>query len=382
MRAAIESVSRDPARAKAPRAIDLDSEGLPGIAVGGYLNNRICVNRGLVAFVSQHIGDLDNRLTCEEFSATFTGLPDSLQVEPQWIAADLHPDFYSTRVARTFADTHNLPFLEVQHHHAHVAAVMAEHQLTGPVLGLALDGFGLGSDGAAWGGELLLVNGAHAERLGCLRPLALPGGDRAAREPWRMAAAVLFDLGRRDEIVARFGAPSAMIATMIEKGLNSPRTSSAGRLFDAAAGLLGIKPVAGFEAEAAILLENLAASFGAVEPIQSCYSIDHMTLDMLPLLARLADMREPAHAAALFHAGLAEALADWALRAADRYRVDKIAFGGGCFLNRILSRTLRARLEGKYLNVFEAERVSPGDGGLCLGQAWVAMQIQLEASPS
>jgi hydrogenase maturation protein HypF len=355
---------------------------LPGIAVGAYLNNRVCVNRGLEAFVSPPIGDLDNRTTCEKFSAVFSDLPDTLQVEPRWIAADLHPDFYSTRVGRAFADTHNLPFIQVQHHHAHAGSVMAEHQLTGPVLGLALDGFGLGSDGAAWGGELLLVKGAHAERLGCLRPLALPGGDRAAREPWRMAAAVLFDLGRRDEIVTRFGAPSAMIATMIEKGLNSPRTSSAGRLFDAAAGLLGIKPVAGFEAEAAILLENLAASFGAVEPIQSCYSIDNMTLDMLPLLARLADMREPANAAALFHASLAEALADWVLRAADRYRVDQIAFGGGCFLNRVLSRTLRARLEQNSLNVFEAERVSPGDGGLCLGQAWVAMQVQLETSHS
>jgi hydrogenase maturation protein HypF len=361
------------ARGYVPTPIKIGLEGAPGLAVGAYLNNTVCIARGGEAFVSQHIGDLDTRATCEGFDATASHLLDILQVEPQWIAADLHPDFHSTRFARAFADQRKLPLIEVQHHHAHIGAVMAEHRLTGPVLGFALDGFGLGSDGAAWGGELLLVDGARCERLGHLQPLPLPGGDRAAREPWRMAAAALFDLGRRDEIGARFGASSAMIATMLEKGVNAPRTSSAGRLFDAAAGLLGIKPVTSFEGQAASMLEGLAASFGEIEPMADGYAIDGTTLNMMPLLARLADLRDVRHAAALFHATFAAALADWARRAAAEQHIEQIVFGGGCFHNRILSDALRARFEAHRLRVFEAALVPPGDGGLSLGQAWVAL---------
>lgn len=378
--AACQSQLVPPASGNGSTPIDLGFEGLPGVALGAYLNNRICVVHGREAIVSQHIGDLDSRETCASFKSTVSHLLEILQVEPQWVAADLHPDFYSTRFARALADAHHIPFVPVQHHHAHIGALMAEHRLTGSVLGLALDGFGLGSDGAAWGGELMLVDGARVARIGHLQPLPLPGGDRAAREPWRMAAAALFDLGRRDEIVMRFGASSAMIATMIEKGLNSPRTSSAGRLFDAAAGLLDIKPVTSFEGEAAIMLESLAAAFGDVEPMPSCYAIDRMTLSMMPLLGRLADVREGCDvgdvpcAAALFHASFAAALADWVMRAAAEHHIDQIVFGGGCFHNRILSQTLRARLEAQKLAVFEAAQVPPGDAGLSLGQAWVALQ--------
>jgi hydrogenase maturation protein HypF len=344
------------------------------MALGAYLQNRICMVSGRQAFLSQHIGDLDSRAACETFVSTISQALDALEIAPRWIAADLHPDFYSTRYGRAYADMHNLPFIEVQHHHAHIGSVMAEHRLAGPVLGLALDGFGLGSDGGAWGGELLLVDGARVERLGHLHQLALPGGDRAAREPWRMAAAALFELGRRDEIVARFGARSEMIATMIERGLNSPRTSSAGRLFDAAAGLLAVNPIDTHEGQAAVMLESLAAAFGEVEPLPSGHSIDNMNLSLMPLLDRLADMPEAGHAAALFHAGFAKALSDWVLRAAADLHVDRIALGGGCFHNRILSRALRAGLAAQKMSVFEASRVSPGDGGLSLGQAWVATQ--------
>lgn len=361
------------ARGYVPTPIALGIEGAPGLAVGAYLNNTVCIARGGEAFVSQHVGDLDTRASCTAFDATVSHLLDILQVDPQWIAADRHPDFHSTRFARAFADERKLPFIEVQHHHAHIGAVMAEHRLTDPVLGLALDGFGLGSDGAAWGGELLLVDGARFQRIGHLHALPLPGGDRAAREPWRMAAAALFEMGRRDEIAARFGPSSTMIETMLEKGLNTPRTSSAGRLFDAAAGLLGIQPVTSFEGQAATMLEGLATSFGDIEPMASGYTIDNTTLDMMPLLGRLAEMRDAGHAAALFHATVVAALADWVLRAAAAHGIDRIVFGGGCFLNRILSNTLRTRLEMQNLQVFEAALVPPGDGGLSLGQAWVAL---------
>ncbi|GAB3538430.1 carbamoyltransferase HypF [Noviherbaspirillum agri] len=361
------------ARGYVPTPIALGIEGAPGLAVGPYLNNTICVARAGEAFVSQHIGDLDTRATCESFDATVAHLLDILQVEPQWVAADLHEDFYSTRFARAFAAERGLPVIEVQHHHAHIGAVMAEHRLSGPVLGVALDGFGLGSDGAAWGGELLLVDGASSQRVGHLLPLRLPGGDRAAREPWRMAAAALFDLGRHGEIVGRFGAQAAMIGTMLEKGLNTPATSSAGRLFDAAAGLLGIKPVTSFEGQAATMLEGLATAYGPVDPMPHGYSVDGMTLNMLPLLGRLADIRDVGHAAALFHATVVAALSDWIQRAVAAHGVGTIAFGGGCFLNRILSNTLRAKLEAQGIRVIESALVPPGDGGVSLGQAWVAL---------
>jgi hydrogenase maturation protein HypF len=364
------------ARGYVPAPIPLGREGAPGLAVGAYLNNTVCALRGAAAFVSQHIGDLDTRATCAAFDSTVSHLLDILQVEPQWIASDLHPDFYSTRFARGFAERRQLPLIEVQHHHAHIAAVMAEHQLSGPALGLALDGFGLGSDGRPWGGELLRVDGARCERVGQLRSLPLPGADRAAREPWRMGAAALFELGRSAEIGARFGPQigpsSAIIATMLEKGLNTPHTSSAGRWFDAAAGLLGIKPVTSFEGQAASMLEGLAAAFGEVEPMASGYALDGATLNLLPLLARLAIMRDAGQAAALFHATLAAALADWVVRAAAGHGIENIVFGGGCFHNRILSEALRARLEAHKLHIFEAALVPPGDGGLSLGQAWVA----------
>ncbi|HYC43253.1 MAG TPA: carbamoyltransferase HypF [Noviherbaspirillum sp.] len=361
-------------RGYVPSPVQLAINGSAGIAVGAYLNNTVCVARGGEAFLSEHIGDLETRMACTAFGTTVSHLLDIQQVEPRWVACDLHPDFHSTRFAHALADERGLPLVEVQHHHAHVAAVMAEHGLRRPALGLALDGFGLGSDGAAWGGELLLAEGGTFTRLGHLRPLPLPGGDRAAREPWRMAAAALFELGRRNEIAARFGPSSAAIVTMLEKNLNSPRTSSAGRLFDAAAGLLDVSKVTSFEGQAASLLEGLAAGFGEVAPLQQGYVITDGVLDMMPLLAVIAGMEDKRHAAALFHVTLAAGLADWVARTASACRVEDVVLGGGCFINALLSNALRSRLDAQGLRVFESAAVPPGDGGLSLGQAWIALQ--------
>jgi hydrogenase maturation protein HypF len=370
------------ARGFTPRAIKLPTSGPSVLALGGWYKNTICVTRGFDAFVSQHVGDLDNAAGCGFLEETVEHLLGILEVEPQVVACDLHPDFHSSRFAAAFAAERGLPLVPVQHHHAHGAAVLAEHGHCGPALVLALDGVGLGKDGAAWGGELLFVEGGRFERLGSLSPLGLPGGDRAAREPWRMAAAALHALDRGDEIAVRFADEPAAetVATMLAKGVNCPLTSSAGRLFDAAAGLLGVRRVMAFEGQAAVLLEGLGAAHGPGEPLANAWSVaGDGGLDLRSLLGYLADTTGTAGvgvAAARFHATLAAALVDWVESAAARTGVKVVAGGGGCFLNALLSGALRAALPRRGVNFLEARQLPPNDGGLSLGQAWVALQME------
>jgi hydrogenase maturation protein HypF len=362
------------ARGQTPRAIQLAQAGPPVLALGGYLKNTICVTRGDEAFVSQHIGDLDNRPTCRALEETALHLLNVLDVQPAIIACDLHPDFESTRLAAALATERGLPLVRVQHHHAHVAAVMAEHRLRGPVLGLALDGVGLGDDGEAWGGELLRVDAAGYRRLGHLQPIALPGGDRAAREPWRMAAAALHALGRGAEIEQRFRHSAAgAVRTMLERDLRCPRSTSMGRWFDAAAGLLGLKEVMRFEGQAAMLLEGLATAHGPVGPMVDGWRLDGATLDLLPLVGRLADERDAAAGAALFHCTVSAALVDWVLAAAARDGIREVVLSGGCFMNRLLAADVESRLLAARLAVYEACELPPNDGGIAAGQAWVAL---------
>jgi hydrogenase maturation protein HypF len=363
------------ARGYTPQAIKLASGGASVLALGGFLKNTVCITRGDEAFVSQHIGDLDNAPGCEALEQVVQRLMDLLQITPEVVAHDLHPDFHSTRFAADFARSRGLKSVPVQHHHAHIGAVAAEHHIEGPLLGLALDGVGMGSDGGAWGGELLRVDGANCRRIGHLRPLRLPGGDRAAREPWRMAAAALHLLGRGAEIPARFDrSDAAAVGQMLDTGLRSPETSSCGRWFDAAAGLLGVCEVSAFEGQAAMLLEGLAERHGESEAMRDGFSIGATgVLDLSPLLAHLAEETNVGRGAACFHATLARALAQWVAEKAIATGIRRVALGGGCFLNRILSSALRNLLERQQLEVWEAERVPPNDGGLSLGQAWVAM---------
>ncbi len=363
------------ARGYTPRAIRLARTGPAVLALGGWFKNTICLTRNDEAFVSQHIGDLDNAASCAFLDETVAHLMSILDVTPALLAHDLHPDFYSSRLAVELAQRLALPCIAVQHHHAHIAAVLAEHRIDEPVIGLALDGVGLGSDGTAWGGELLRVDAARCQRLGHLRTLPLPGGDRAAREPWRMAAAALHALDRGAEILARFPdqPAAATVAQMLDRSLHSPPTSSLGRAFDAAAGLLGLRPLASFEGQVAMLLEGLAAEHGEVPAMDAGYRIDgDFLLDLRPLYGLLADCGDAAFGAALFHATLAAALADWAEQAARRAGIDIVACGGGCFLNHILTRKLTTLLQQRGLRVFMAQQLPPNDGGLSLGQAWIA----------
>jgi hydrogenase maturation protein HypF len=366
------------ARGYTPRPITLAQAGPSVLATGAWLKNTVCLTRGNEAFLSPHIGDLDNAATCDALAEMVEHLCAVLDVQPQGVAHDLHPDFFSTRFAQRLAGERGLPALAVQHHHAHVAAIAAEHGVQAPLLGLALDGIGLGSDQGAWGGELLLVDGARFERLGHLAPIAMPGGDAAAREPWRMAAAVLHEMGRGTEIEARFGRrpAAAPVAQMLARGLRCPPTTSMGRCFDAAAGLLRVRETSAYEGQAPMLLEALAASApapsGDVEGLVLLRA--YGTLDLSPLLARLAEETDAVQGAALFHHALADGLARWVGRAARITGLRTVALGGGCFLNALLSALLVPQLAQLGLEVLQARQAPPNDGAISLGQAWVAQQ--------
>ncbi|PWC94585.1 carbamoyltransferase HypF [Azospirillum sp. TSO5] len=354
-------------RGHVPEPIRLARPVPPILAVGGHLKATVCVTRGDEAFLSQHIGDLDNAATLGFLEETVAHLLHILGVEPVAVAHDKHPDFQSTR----FAEMSGLPAIAVQHHHAHVAAVLAEHRVEGPALGLALDGFGLGEDGGSWGGEMLLVDGLRAERLGSLAPLAQPGGDVAARQPWRMAASALMRMGRADEIVARFGGhgPAEGVRRMIERGINAPLSSSCGRWFDAACGLLGVRAVAGFEGEAPMALESLARRPRVAE---GAWRIGNGELDLTPLLERLLSVTNAAEGAELFHGTLAAALVDWTLPALRAHGLCRVVLSGGCLMNAVLAEELVAGFRVAGVEALLPRLAPANDGGLSLGQAWIA----------
>ncbi len=354
------------ARGAVPATITLARPVAPVLAVGGQLKTTVCLTRGDQAVVSQHIGGLDDLATVGFFRETVDHLKTILEVTPVAVGHDLHPDFASTRLALGLG----LPTVAVQHHHAHIAAVAAEHRIEGPLGGLALDGVGLGSDGAAWGGELLAVDGPRFERLGHLAPLALPGGDVAARQPWRMAAAVLHRAGLGHEIAARFAdrPGAAVVAEMLTGGVRTPPTTALGRWFDAACGMLGVRPVAGYEGEAPIVLESLVTrptvlADGWTEDADGA-------LDLTPVVLALRQVNA-ATGADLFHGTLVAALVAWAAPRLAAAGLERVAHAGGCLANRWLAEGLAQGLRAAGFEVLLARLVPPNDGGLALGQAWV-----------
>ncbi|MDX2367292.1 MAG: carbamoyltransferase HypF [Colwellia sp.] len=324
-------------RGMAPKAIDLAIEGKSTLALGGFFKNNICLTKGKKAYLSHYIGNLDTPENCRYLQETVSHFIDVFQIIPQQVVADLHPDFYSSAFARQFAKQKNIPLITIQHHHAHGAAVACEHHITCPYITLALDGVGLGSDGSSWGGECLKITGATSSRLGHFLTLPLPGGDIAAKQPWRIATAFLIEHGMADIAQQRFGQENgfSIVKQMIARNINCPQTTSAGRLFDVAAALLGFTTTNSFEAEAAILLES-ASEQGNVNKTERLFKLlDDNTLDFSPLLIKLTTMSAN-DGAATFHYQLAFGLSEW-LSTLAIGNIDTVVLAGGCFLNQALT---------------------------------------------
>lgn len=350
-----------------PAPIELPHEIPPTLAVGGHLKNTFCITRGNEAFISQHIGSLNNKATIEFFHESLSHLLRFLDVTPERIAHDMHPDFYTTR----FAINSGIPAFAIQHHHAHMASVMAEHGINKTALGLALDGYGYGNQGEAWGGELFLLEQSTYIRLGSFLPLLQPGGEIAAREPWRMAASVLHSLGQGDEIAQRFSEyPQAHgVHHLLNKKINCPSTSSCGRLFDAVSALLGIQLVSHYEGHAAMRLENQVTQ---VQIMPEGWQLQEGFFDMMPTLKFLANRIEPVTGANLFHGTLIAGLAEWVNKMCRERGVDVVVLSGGCFLNQILAEGLTTALRKSGIISFLPHALPPNDGGISLGQAWIA----------
>ena len=348
------------------------------LAVGGQMKGALCLTKGGRALLSHHLGDLDEPLSWEAFRAAEADYAEIFDHRPAALACDLHPGYRATRHAQARAEAEGLPLIEVQHHHAHLAAALADAgwpRAAGPVAGIVLDGLGLGGDGTIWGGEVLLGDYRRAERVAHLAPVPLYGGDAANREPWRNLAAQLDAAGlaaAADRLLE--GKPLALLRQAAAGGLNAPLSASAGRLFDAVAAALGLVPEAqSFEGEAGMAVEALAGETAAAPyPLaRSGGRIDPQP--MWPaLLADLAAGRPGAEIAAAFQAGLARAFAAAARALVTEGRAHAVALSGGCFQNARLLALCRAELDGVPLLLHH--RVPANDGGLALGQALVAAE--------
>ena len=361
------------------------------LAVGGHLKNTVTMAARHHAYLSQHIGSLESPASHAALGETVSHLSRLLGLVPEVIAHDLHPDYRSTRFAMDSPTTRRIA---VQHHHAHVLSCVAEHGWTEPVIGVAFDGAGYGTDGATWGGEFLVVDGIQCRRAAHLAYVALPGGDAAARQPWRMAVAHLAaafgpDLGPPgDAIAGRVAADRFNVATqMIRRGVCAPPTSSAGRLFDAVASLLGLRDTCGFEGQAAMELEAIA---DPTTPLRYRFEYDTApatwTVDAAPVIRDLsADVmagRMAAQISSAFHESIGYMIGDVAARISNETGIRCVALTGGVFQNALLRHYAERALHGANLTVLEHRLVPCNDGGLSLGQALFAMRVVNAAARS
>lgn len=366
------------ARGYTPAPVDLVGDGPVVLGVGPLLKNTLCLTKGSQAFVSQHIGDLENLEAFSFFREIGAHMEDILQVSPTLVVHDLHPDFLSTDYARTSG----LPCLGLQHHFAHIHAVLAENMFKGRALGLALDGTGLGEDGTIWGGEALLVDTTTLaqQRIGHFRTFRLPGGDQATREPWRLARACLHELGIQEPThrlwpwLPHRGQADRLVGQMLDKQLNSPVSSSCGRLFDAVAAMLDLCETISYEGQAAIRLE--AVQDHAWQTAYPCPITENgplLVLDVLELFGyvyKAWEAGEPVERISRsFHLGLVDGLTNLCCELASRHQCRTVGLSGGVMQNLTLAQELPPSLSAAGLTVLTHHELPPNDACISLGQA-------------
>jgi hydrogenase maturation protein HypF len=380
------------ARGYCPLPIRVDACDDTVLALGAHLKNTFCVLHAGNAFAGPHVGDLDSPLTLghqDEALRTYLRL---FRASPATVAADLHPDYASTRLAQEWWDA-GAREVRVQHHHAHIASVLAEHGLRGDVLGVAFDGVGLGPDHSIWGGEFLLCDERSYRRVGHIASVRQPGGDACARDGWRMAIAYLAAAGELGEAPPDWfgeceGAPDSRqwrLVSRLARSAAAPISTSAGRLFDAVASLIGVAHVSTFEAEAAMRLEALAISAGALSAVEApdmAYDGNRAVLDTVQVVRTLVGERRrgvpAALLAAMFHESLARGVASACVRLTSELGVQRVALSGGVFQNALLLSRVEHLLRERDLFVYTNHQVPANDGGISLGQALVAASQRRE----
>jgi hydrogenase maturation protein HypF len=372
----------------------------PGLCVGGELKNAVAIVRGKEIVLSQHIGDLSYSLAYRRFERTIDDLQRLFDVPPTWIACDSHPGYLSQRFAKRMARERDLDLIVVQHHHAHLASLLADHERADRIVGIICDGVGYGDDGQAWGGEIMIGDLSGYERVARLRPLRLPGGDAAARQTGRCALSWLGDaLGGIEAIPVELSTRlidderhRQIVLDLLESNINCPQSSGTGRLFDAAAALLGICSYNHYEAMSPMLLESAASRSrsqptgrGLLSTIPDHEIDDLLELDHRPLLTTMLDRLRrgmPASDLAwLFHDALADGFARATVAIARRRNITTVGLSGGVFCNTLLTELLARRLSGTGLEVLVHRNVPPNDGGLAAGQAALAACITTNANP-
>ena len=363
------------ARGFAPLPVDLPAAPVESIAVGAHLKNTVAVSKGANVFVSQHIGDLETAQSYSAFQEALESLRRLFDVRPSRVVSDLHPDYLSTR----YAGGMGLPVVAVQHHFAHIGSCVAENRIPGSVLGVSWDGTGYGPDGTIWGGEFLLADGPSFERIGSFRRFMLPGGEKAVKEPRRTATGALYEIlgpslferADRPPVSAFTARECSILRQAMEKKVNAPVTSSAGRLFDAVASIIGLRQVSTYEGQAAMELEFCTSGTSTRESYEFCITPEGM-FDWSDVLREILRDRDGSIAtgiiAAKFHNTLAEVIVSFARRA----ERERVVLSGGCFQNRYLTERTVERLTEEGFRPYWHQRIPPNDGGIALGQMYVA----------
>jgi hydrogenase maturation protein HypF len=373
-------------RGYAPLPVPLPLPVPSTLAVGGELKNTFALAEGSTAWLSQHVGDMENHETLQAFESSVDRLSRMYAVEPSLLAVDPHPGYQTRRWADRFAESQNgepIPRVEVQHHHAHLASLMAEHGLDGraPTIGFVFDGTGFGTDATMWGGEVLVGDYSDFTRWGHLKTVPLPGGDSAAHNPCRTALAHLHAAGIEwapdlASVQACDEIELSVLAQQLERGTNCVTSSSMGRLFDAVASLLGLRHRITYEAQAAIDLEVLAEQAFSDQDVRFDLPVDGGKVDPAPMLRAIVSQleagRDPAVLARAFHVAVAEAVATCASQIRDEDGINVVGLTGGVFQNVLLTRLTKARLNELGFEVLTHHVVPPNDGGLALGQIMVA----------